>query len=666
MSGQITSMIWKLFTPIMAAVLLLGASDATAEPEKPPRGLGKYVMVLWEPGTPLPDGNGHAKRADEPDVEKQGGRVLKRHANFVEIFLPLDRAKGLRRHPAVSYLQRIWMGEPLDEWDETYPVASGRPAAQSDSETTATWGPHVFSYDGSGNITQLGPNEYVYDTAGRLVSAEVNGKLETYKYDSFGNLTEKAVSGSPVQTIDVDPQSNRLADRIYDAAGNVTGDVTRSQYVYDGAGSLVWLRRTGPTTANTERFIYDAADERLGRVDPTRRPAWTIRDLNGRVLREFQSQDDMNSWTWYWKQDYVYADGILVSGANQTFTYNYENPTADIYGGERHYHLDHLGSVRIISDKNGRTLAHRDYYPYGVEQTQHLQEQPNFADSHIDKERFAGHTRDYFGVLDAGNNYLDYMHARYYDPTVGRFMSVDPILGEPSRPQTWNRYSYVNNSPINLVDPTGMYETMCGANLDCQQQAVNFETARTAALESSDPAARAAAAAYGGPGEANNVWLTFATSGADHPADTGAYTAYSSNMTVRTNASGDVVVGSQGTIPVWGVVVTFNGSNGITPANVAHEGVHVAHALSFFHSWNGSSFNDDLRTTSYATESAAYHVTASFTPRNGQLSVGKRGQHVFRWGMTVEQKQAVIDAILRDPDLKYNVTPQNQGGQWPP
>jgi hypothetical protein len=47
------------------------------------------------------------------------------------------------------------------------------------------------------------------------------------------------------------------------------------------------------------------------------------------------------------------------------------------------------------------------------------------------------------------------MHARQYAPLLGRFMSIDPILGAASRPQSWNRYSYVRNSPIRLVDPDG-------------------------------------------------------------------------------------------------------------------------------------------------------------------------------------------------------------------
>lgn len=49
----------------------------------------------------------------------------------------------------------------------------------------------------------------------------------------------------------------------------------------------------------------------------------------------------------------------------------------------------------------------------------------------------------------------DYMHARYYNPNLGRFLSVDPVGGEVGSSQSWNRYSYVLNNPLVMVDPFG-------------------------------------------------------------------------------------------------------------------------------------------------------------------------------------------------------------------
>jgi RHS repeat-associated protein len=49
----------------------------------------------------------------------------------------------------------------------------------------------------------------------------------------------------------------------------------------------------------------------------------------------------------------------------------------------------------------------------------------------------------------------DYMHARYYSPNLGRFMSVDPVGGSIGSSQSWNRYSYVENNPLAFLDPNG-------------------------------------------------------------------------------------------------------------------------------------------------------------------------------------------------------------------
>jgi hypothetical protein len=62
------------------------------------------------------------------------------------------------------------------------------------------------------------------------------------------------------------------------------------------------------------------------------------------------------------------------------------------------------------------------------------------------------------------------MHARYYNPTVGRFLSVDPELGDPQSPQSWNRYAYVMNNPLNHTDPTGRVLDLVGSD-DLKRQA---------------------------------------------------------------------------------------------------------------------------------------------------------------------------------------------------
>lgn len=77
--------------------------------------------------------------------------------------------------------------------------------------------------------------------------------------------------------------------------------------------------------------------------------------------------------------------------------------------------------------------------------------------------KFTGHERDFnSGTLTENSNYNDYMHARSTVPQWGRFLSVDPGKVDPKQPQSWNRYSYVMNNPMNGTDPTGK----CGEWVD--------------------------------------------------------------------------------------------------------------------------------------------------------------------------------------------------------
>jgi RHS repeat-associated protein len=434
------------------ALAIVSCSVLAEEKETPPPGMGKYVVVLWNAGTPVPgEPEKRMKDAPEPDLEKGGGRVLARVANRRIVYLPFGVAKQLQRHEAVAYVQRIWLGESLAGWDERGPSVTS-PKITADADTNLEWGPKAFSYDGSGNITRVGTDEYTYDSAGRLIRAKVNGKTQKFKYDAFGNLVRQEVEGAAPIDIPVDPSSNRLEGPEYDAAGNVTTRDGHARYVYDSLNML-----THYEGASDRRILYDADDERVGTlIDSLSR--WTIRDLDGQSLREYRGEDFGLTMPWYWEQDHICGEGLLLGGETQEWRYQ-GSTSPMVFGGERHYHLDHLGSVRLVTNKLGRSISEHDFYPFGVAQTKTYQEPVNWADPHVDGMRFAGHWRDFLGYTDVeGTDYLDYLHARYYDPNVGRFLSVDPVMGAAGRPQSWNRYSYVQNDPMGSVDPTGMVE----------------------------------------------------------------------------------------------------------------------------------------------------------------------------------------------------------------
>jgi RHS repeat-associated protein len=115
------------------------------------------------------------------------------------------------------------------------------------------------------------------------------------------------------------------------------------------------------------------------------------------------------------------------------------DPAADVV---RYYHTDAIGSVRVLTDATAQVLHRYDYKPFGVEWN---------AGEGGQTRRFTGQERD----VEAG---LDYFGARFYASGNGRFTSVDPQLDAETAlitPQRWNRYSYVGNRPLNIVDPDG-------------------------------------------------------------------------------------------------------------------------------------------------------------------------------------------------------------------
>ena len=323
----------------------------------------------------------------------------------------------------------------------------------------SSWCSGTYVYDGMGNIRAIGTDTYIYDTAGRLVSGTADvqrtGVLsrQDYSYDAFGNRTGASrIAGSvdcpggcelsPV----IDPATNHITSNgaQYDAAGNLIfiQGPNNATYTYDAVGNLVHA------VAGTDdrQFIYTADDERIATRNG-QNWTWTVRDLDNKVVREFTSlepngQPGLPTLNRQWAKDYIWRDGLLLAtvtpttpGANTTVT--------------RHYHLDHLGTPRMVTGDNGVQLAVHAYYPFGAELNLTPTEQP------AELMKFTGHERD---LLANDAHTLDYMHARYDSAIMGRFLSVDPSLEVEKalkQPQRWNRYAYVTNNPMRYVDPDG-------------------------------------------------------------------------------------------------------------------------------------------------------------------------------------------------------------------
>jgi len=104
-------------------------------------------------------------------------------------------------------------------------------------------------------------------------------------------------------------------------------------------------------------------------------------------------------------------------------------------------HTDHLGSVRLVTSNTGAIVSLHNYFPFGDE---------------VPTKQFSYNTHQYTGHERDKDTGLDYMMARFYEAGVGRFLSVDPGNDtDPEHPESWNKYAYVRNNPINLVDPDG-------------------------------------------------------------------------------------------------------------------------------------------------------------------------------------------------------------------
>jgi RHS repeat-associated protein len=305
---------------------------------------------------------------------------------------------------------------------------------------TVNWSSGVsYSYDGTGNISQIGSDAFVYDGVSRLVKATVNGGTRTYQYDAYGNRTacnQFGTNDCQGFSINAAENKNRIAATGYDTAGNVTS-LSGHVYSYDPLNMMT----RDSFGALAREFVYTADDERIATYTVGSSWNWTLRGTDGKVLREFASNDGPagpGTTSWRWTKDSVWRHGLLLASRQPDGT----NTTT------YHYHLDHLGTPRRVTDQTDRIVGVHDYLAYGPELS-------GTTEASATALKYTGHERDSWS---SATDSLDYMHARYYSPWLGRFLSVDRHPGTPSRPQSWNRYVYASDNPIAFLDPDGNAE----------------------------------------------------------------------------------------------------------------------------------------------------------------------------------------------------------------
>ncbi|MFI7658635.1 RHS repeat-associated core domain-containing protein [Micromonospora parva] len=337
-------------------------------------------------------------------------------------------------------------------------------------ETSAgTISDRTYSYDAAGNILQLvdrpgvGQAEsqcFRYDGLRRLTSAWTpRAGVECATDPSVGNLGGPA----PYWT---DWTFDRIGNRLTQTSHGSTGDTTNTYTVpTSGANSV---RPHAVTSVGTEApgqapvtksYGYNATGETVTRpgVAADQTLAW---DAEGRLTSVTESGATLASHVYDAEGQRIlrrdatgttlYLPGMEIrrdlGAAQNTATRYYSFAGKSIAsrsggGGLQWLFSDHQGTQQISVNAATQAVTIRRQTPYGAPRGDQAA-WPN-------GKGFVGGDIDSTGLTHIG--------AREYDPTLGRFVSVDPLMDQ-SQPQQWHGYAYAGNSPITFSDPTGLIQ----------------------------------------------------------------------------------------------------------------------------------------------------------------------------------------------------------------
>ncbi|MEW5978801.1 MAG: RHS repeat-associated core domain-containing protein [Acidobacteriota bacterium] len=249
---------------------------------------------------------------------------------------------------------------------------------------------------------------YAYDSLSRLIWATATGSWGlSFSYDGFGNRTSQTVTqgSGPTVNLAYSASTNRITTSGYgyDSNGNLTS-MPGMTLAYDMANRLI-----STTGSGTEIYAYDPNNQRVYRRQPTLVEHYTLYGMKGERL-----------------------------GIYKPALYGYETVKLNFYFGGR---LIREGDTAIVTNHVGTVVNNGPrLYPYGEAQS-----------GAASGEKFATYYRD-------STTALDYARNRYYSSTLGRFLTVDPLgaSGKPDNPQSWHRYTYGQDDPVNQNDPSGL------------------------------------------------------------------------------------------------------------------------------------------------------------------------------------------------------------------
>jgi RHS repeat-associated protein len=395
--------------------------------------------------------------------------------------------------------------------------------------------------DWLGNTTSLS-----YDADGSLTSIErPNGVDATYTYDDNSNLGG-VTDGTPATTLgrsdagllSTTTTSSTSTIYLYDAAKRLSSAAGLS-FGYDNGDNLTQTRSTAGASitqsfdvahqlTSTQAAGFPLADYTFNNegqrtaVDAATGPDTTLSWSQGGTLLRYQGPDRVAGGSATADERYVYdADGLRQSIENGSATTSHAYDVSDalplmitdadnayIYGPDglpleqigptgtvRYFSHDQLGSTTQLTNSSGATVQSYTYDARG----QRTSSTPTVANPF-----------QYAGQYTDATTGLQYLRARYHDPTTSQFLSPDPLQDTTGQP-----YSYANNDPINNTDPTGQFSvsawaagtldglsggystkfagSIFGFNADCADFGSGFGTGRTVGLVGSLIGARGAA-----------------------------------------------------------------------------------------------------------------------------------------------------------------------------
>lgn len=309
----------------------------------------------------------------------------------------------------------------------------------------------AFLYDEMGNVTQrqdnnLGLTENVYyDNDYRFSYSKLNGTQNlSATYDSTGNITSRSdVAGGASWTYDpnrkheVTQAGSSSYQYSYDANGNV---ITRQ------GSTISWSSYNYPTTINagsgstaeTVAFSYGPDRQRWQQMYTGNGSQETTNYIGG--LLEVVASGSVTDYRHYIN---VAGEQIAVysrkSSGTNTFSYLLS---------------DHQASVASITNSSGAQVVGESFDAFGSRRNPSTW---SGAPSNSDLTTIAGVTREGYTFQTALGLWMgmNHMNGRVEDSITGRMLSADPHVPDKTNPQSYNRYSYVNNNPLTFTDPSG-------------------------------------------------------------------------------------------------------------------------------------------------------------------------------------------------------------------